>query len=51
MKLIEFQGHHFGPGMATNWLNPASSSVTGYYLSGHSYHPGPLALGFGPLVI
>ena len=24
---------------ATNWLNPASSCVTGYIQGGHSYHP------------
>ena len=40
MRLSEFQRSPIVQrNMATNWLNPASSCVTGYIQGGHSYHP------------
>ena len=41
--LGEFQRSPLFKGMATNWLTPASSSVTGYHLGGQFISPS----GFG----
>ena len=38
-KWSNSKGHHFSKEWLTNWLNCASSCVTGYHRGGHSYHP------------